>query len=181
MHNFDALMRAYRRQIELPWRNDVHAAARVWMLWYDRSLELRVQGQWPQFEAEARRAGRGWISFDMGALFGPWLDGHELREELLESPDQLSALLPEFEDHVAAELKQALNDAQPDDVVAVRRCGALYSLASLSKVIGRVEGAIKGRLLLAFAGRYEGTGYRLLDGRSGWNYHAIPIPPEPVA
>ena len=40
MHNFDSLMRAYQRQVQLPWRDDVPSAARVWMLWYDKSLEL---------------------------------------------------------------------------------------------------------------------------------------------
>jgi len=181
MHNFDTLMRAYQRQVHLPWRDDVPSAARVWMLWYDKSLELRVQGQWAQFEAEAHRAGHGWTGVDMGALFGPWLDSHELRNELLEEPDQLSVVLPEFEAHVVDELGNALAAASPNDLVAVQRCGALYGLASLSNIISKVEDGIRGRLLLAFAGRYEGTGYRLLDGRRGWNYHAIPIPPEPVA
>ena len=181
MHNFDTLMRAFERQVQLPWRDDVPSAARVWMLWYDKALELRVQGQWAQFEAEAHRAGHGCVSFDIGALFGPWLDKHELRNELLEEPDQFAVVRPEFEAHVGDELGKALAAASPNDLVAVQRCGALYGLASLSNIISKVEEGIKGRLLLAFAGRYEGTGYRLLDGRRGWNYHAIPIPPEPVA
>lgn len=150
------------------------------MLWYDRSLELRVQGQWAQFEQEALRAGRGWVNFDVGGLFGPWLDAHDLKAELLEQPDQLPVVLPEFEDHVVIQLGQVLDLATPADLVAVQRCGALYGLSSLSNVISRLESRIKGRLLLAFAGRYAGTEYRLLNGRRGWNYHAIPIPAEPV-
>lgn len=150
------------------------------MLWYDRSLEPRVAGQWPVFEQETQRAGHGWIGVDAGAMFGTWLASHELREAVLEQPDELHALLPEFEDHVVAEVAAALDVSAADDLVAMRRCGALFGLASLSKVVSRVEASIEGRLLLSFAGRYEGTGYRLLDARPGWNYHAVPIPSEPV-
>lgn len=132
------------------------------------------------FEQETQRAGHGWIGVDAGAMFGTWLASHELREAVLEQPDELRALLPEFDDHVVAQVTTALDAAGPDDLVAVRRCGALFGLASLSKVVSRVEPSVKGRLLLSFAGRYEGTGYRLLDARPGWNYHAVPIPSEPV-
>lgn len=180
MHSFDSLVKAFRRQVQLPWRSDVPPSARVWMLWYDRSLEPRVAGQWPVFEQETQRAGHGWIGVDAGAMFGIWLASHELREAVLEQPDELRALLPEFEDHVVAEVTTALDVSGADDLVAVRRCGALFGLASLSKVVSRVEASVEGRLLLSFAGRYEGTGYRLLDARPGWNYHAVPIPSEPV-
>lgn len=173
-------MKAFRRQVQLPWRSDVPPSARVWMLWYDRSLEPRVAGQWPVFEQETQRAGHGWIGVDAGAMFGTWLASHELREAVLEQPDELRALLPEFEDHVVAEVTTALDVSGADDLVAVRRCGALFGLASLSRVVSRVEASVEGRLLLSFAGRYEGTGYRLLDARPGWNYHAVPIPSEPV-
>lgn len=150
------------------------------MLWYDPSLELRVSGQWSTFEQETLKAGHGWKSFDAGPVFSDWLAGHELREAVLEQPDELHALLPEFEDHLVQLLATELVAAGPDDVVAVRRGGALFGIASLSKVVMRVENSIRGRLLISFAGRYEGTGYRLLDARPGWNYHAIPIPSEPV-
>lgn len=173
-------MKAFRRQVQLPWRSDVPPSARVWMLWYDRSLEPRVAGQWPAFEQETLRAGHGWRGLDAGTMFGTWLASHELRDAVLEQPDELRALLPEFEDHVVSEITTVLDVSGVDDLVAVRRCGALFGLASLSKVVSRVEPSVRGRLLLSFAGRYEGTGYRLLDARPGWNYHAVPIPSEPV-
>lgn len=132
------------------------------------------------FEQETRRADRKWVGIDAGSMFGCWLASHELREAVLEQPDELRALLPEFEDYVVGEVSAFLNIAEADDLVAMRRCGALFGLASLSTVVSRVEPSVKGRLLLSFAGRYEGTGYRLLDARPGWNYHAVPIPPEPV-
>jgi hypothetical protein len=152
----------------------------VWILWYDRSLELRVSGQWPAIEEETLRAGHGWRSVDAGPMFGAWLDGHELRDAVLQQPDELQQLLPEFEDYVVEQITSVLDVAGPNDLVGVRRCGALFGLVSLSKVVSRIEGAVQGRVLLSFAGRYEGTGYRLLDARPGWNYHAVPIPSEPA-
>jgi hypothetical protein len=180
LHNFDFLVQAFKRQVQLPWRPDAPPSGRVWILWYDRSLELRVAGQWHTFGQEAARAGHGWSTLDAGPLFGAWLQGHDLREEVLAQPDELPSLLPEFEDYVAARLTSVLDEATPNDLVGVRRCGALFGLASLSKVVSRVEASIRGRLMLSFAGRYEGTGYRLLDARPGWNYHAVPIPSEPA-
>jgi hypothetical protein len=180
LHSFDSLVRSFRRQVQLPWRTDVPASGRVWILWYDRSLELRVGGQWPLLEQESARAGHGWRSIDAGPMFAQWLDGHELRDAVLSQPDELGSLLPEFEDAVVEQLTTVLDAAAPDDLVAVKRCGALFGLASLSKVVNRVESSVQGRLLLSFAGRYEGTGYRLLDARPGWNYHAVPIPSEPA-
>lgn len=159
---------------------DVPPSARVWMLWYDRSLEPRVAGQWSVFEQETLKAGHGWTSLDAGSFFGDWLGSHELREAVLQQPDELHSLLPEFEEYVENAIATALDVAGPEDLVAVRRGGALFGLASLSKVVSRVEPSIKGRLLISFAGRYEGTGYRLLDARPGWNYHAVPIPSEPA-
>lgn len=150
------------------------------MLWYDRSLEPRVAGQWPVFEQETTRAAHGWRPLDAGTMFGQWLGGHELRDAVLQQPDELRSLLPEFEDYVTEEISTVLAVAGENDLVSVRRCGALFGLASLSKVVSRVEHSVSGRLMLSFAGRYEGTGYRLLDARPGWNYHAVPIPSEPA-
>jgi predicted GNAT family N-acyltransferase len=113
-------------------------------------------------------------------MFGAWLDDHELREAVLQQPDELQQLLPEFVDFVVEQLTTVLDVSGANDLVGVRRCGALFGLVSLSKVVSRVESAVRGRLLLSFAGRYEGTGYRLLDARPGWNYHAVPIPSEPA-
>ena len=95
MHSFESLVRSFRRQVQLPWRTDVPASGRVWILWYDRSLELRVAGQWPTIEQETVRAGHGWRSGDAGPMFGAWLDDHELRDEVLQQPDELQQLLPE--------------------------------------------------------------------------------------
>ena len=180
LHSFDFLVRSFRRQVQLPWRTDVPASGRIWILWYDRSLELRVSGQWALFEQETVRAGHEWRSVDAGPMFAKWLASHELRDAVLNQPDELGSLLPEFEDEVVERLTTVLDAATPDTLVAVKRCGALFGLARLSTIVSRIEASVQGRLLLSFAGRYEGTGYRLLDARPGWNYHAIPIPSEPA-
>ncbi len=89
------------------------------MLWYDRSLEPRVAGQWPVFEQETRRAAHGWSSLDAGSMFGDWLGSHELRDAVLEQPDELRSLLPEFEDYVTNQVATVLDVAGVDDLVAV--------------------------------------------------------------
>jgi hypothetical protein len=150
------------------------------MLWYDRGLETRVSGGWAQLEHEAKEAGHGWIGLDAGPLFADWMTAQPLRETLLEEPDELATVLPRFERHVSDWLGQAVEKAGGDDLVAVRRCGALFGLARLSRVVATVEERIRGRVMFSFPGRYDGSGYRMLDARPGWNYRAIPIPPEPA-
>ena len=60
-------------------------------------------------------------------------------------------------------------------------CGSLFGLAGVSfSVLDKVIGSIRGRLLVVFPGRHAGGMYRLLDVRNGWNYHAVPIPPDPL-
>jgi hypothetical protein len=42
-------------------------------------------------------------------------------------------------------------------------------------VLEDVNSAIRGRLLVFFPGRHDGSNYRLLDARDGWNYLAAGI------
>jgi hypothetical protein len=35
-------------------------------------------------------------------------------------------------------------------------------------------------MVVTFPGTHQGGIYRLLDARDGWNYHAVPIPPDPL-
>jgi hypothetical protein len=48
----------------------------------------------------------------------------------------------------------------------------------VSALVSEVNDAIAGRLLVFFPGQHEGSSYRLLDARDGWNYLAIPITPN---
>jgi len=69
----------------------------------------------------------------------------------------------------------------PDGVVALLGGGTLFGLEDSVKVSARlnaVNDAVAGRLLVFFPGEHEGSSYRLLDARDGWNYLAIPITPK---
>ena len=48
----------------------------------------------------------------------------------------------------------------------------------MSALLNEVSDAIAGRLLVFFPGQHEGSSYRLLDARDGWNYLATPITPR---
>ena len=77
-------------------------------------------------------------------------------------------------------MRQELRECSANDVLAVDGCGALFGLARISAFLSHVADAIPGRLLLGFPGTHSGGVYRLLDARDGWNYHAVPIPPDSV-
>jgi len=70
-----------------------------------------------------------------------------------------------------------LDDADVDDqtVVAVLGVGALFGLTRVASLMEAVAPRIRGRLLVFFPGSYDGSVYRLLDARDGWNYLAVPI------
>jgi len=179
--SFDDILREYGRQIALPWRNDTPPAGRVWIAWYDKTLERRVRGQIHEFEDATRKAGHGWDLLDLVALFPSWIARHEFFPLLLDQPEELRTVLPEFEAYLVNMLKARLNAATANDVVAVTGCGSLFGLVRVSTLISQVAPAIQGRLLLPFPGNYQSSVYRLLDARDGWNYHAIPIPSTDLA
>jgi hypothetical protein len=60
-------------------------------------------------------------------------------------------------------------------VVSIMGLASLFGLTRASAVLEKVTNEIKGRLLVFFPGSHEGSMYRLLDARDGWNYLAIPI------
>ncbi len=51
----------------------------------------------------------------------------------------------------------------------------IFGLTRASKLLKDVETSIHGRLLVFFPGHHDGSNYRLLDARDGWNYLAIAI------
>ena len=55
---------------------------------------------------------------------------------------------------------------------AVRR---FFGFIQVSRLIGRVEESIPGRLLVFFPGEYRQNVYRFMDARDGFNYMAVPI------
>jgi Domain of unknown function (DUF1788) len=173
----DELLGHFRRQVSLPWSGEVAHDYRVWIMWYDKGLERRVQGRLQEFEEVARLQGHGWSLLNLATLVAPWFGNHELFAALAEQPDELPGLLPDFEAHVIDTVRARLRTLSENDVLAVAGAGALFGLMRVSALAGAVATEIKGRLLLLFPGRHEGGSYRLLDARDGWTYRATPIPP----
>jgi hypothetical protein len=173
----DELLRHFERQVALPWRDDLAPEYRVWILHYESALERRIRGRLAEFEQIARRHGKGWCVLDLARLVGPWFGSHSLFEGLVEQPDELPGLLPEFAAHVSDTVREKLAALEPGDLLALSGAGALFGLTRVSWLIEAVAPAIRGRLLVLFPGRYERGTYRLLDARDGWNYRATPIPP----
>lgn len=177
MPTTDELLRHFERQVALPWRDDLAPEYRVWILHYEPLLERRIRGRLAEFEAIARRHGKGWRALDLAGLVGPWFASHPLFEGLVEQPDELPGLLSELAAHVAKTVREKLSTIAPNEILALVGSGALFRLTRVSWLIDAVAPAIQGRLLVLFPGRFERGTYRLLDARDGWNYRATPIPP----
>jgi hypothetical protein len=178
LHSFDDILRAYQRQVQLPWQSDLPPAGRVWIIWYDKSMQRRFTARLGEFEHASILAGHGWRQVNLAASFGQWIASHELFKPLLMQPKELRGLLPDYEDHLAKIVEDQLKRCSSTDVLAVDGCGALFGLARISALLSRVAAAIPGRVLIGFPGKHNGGVYRLLDARDGWNYHAVPIPPD---
>lgn len=177
MHSFDEILTAYQRHVDLPWQSDVPPAGRIWIVWYDKSMQRRFTARLSEFEHATIKANHGWRQTNLDGLFGNWIANHEFFEGLMQQPRELKGLLPEFEDHVVEHLISELATCNSDDVLAVDGAGSLFGLVRISRLMERVERSISGRMLIGFPGTYQGGIYKLLDAREGWNYHAVPIPP----
>lgn len=178
MHSFDDILRAYQRHVRLPWQNDVPPAGRVWIVWYDKSMQRRFKARLTELEHATMAAGHGWRQVDLAPTFGRWIVAHELFEPLLTQPAEIRGLLPEYEEHLATTIRKELASCSANDVLALVGCAALFGLARISRLLDHVAAAVPGRLLVGFPGKHSGGVYRLLDARDGWNYHAVPIPPD---
>jgi hypothetical protein len=82
-----------------------------------------------------------------------------------------------FADYAANLVKETLSspNVNKETVVAVLGIGSLFGLTRASVLFETVAPFVLGRLLGFFPGRHEGSNYRLLDARDGWNYLAVPI------
>ena len=176
MPTIDDLLGQFSKQASLPWSAETARDYRVWIMHYEKTLERRVQGRLHEFEALARQYGHGWTSLDLAALVAPWFAAHDLFAGLVEQPDELPGLLPDFEAHVVGVVRTRLRTLGDGDILALSGAGALFGLMRASTLTEKVAPDIRGRLLLLFPGRHENGVYRLLDARDGWTYRATPIP-----
>ena len=170
----ELLLREYRKQLALPW-TVVAGPQKVWIAVYPPELERRLRVRVTEFEIATRNAGHDWRLVDLTRAFSEWLAANEYRKDYFAEPQLLSAALGDFVTNVADTVVAALNSADENAVVCVMGVGSLFPMVRVSEVIDRAARSIRGRLLVLFPGHLEGSNYRLLDARDGWNYLAVPI------
>lgn len=173
----DQLVAEYRNQLRLPWSHTLAGPQRIWMVVYDPELERRLRLKLEEFAIETREAGHAWELIDLTASFADWLAANEYRDAYFAEPELLANSLGGYAEALAERVEAALADEKLGDtaVIAILGAGSLFPMARMSELLDRVSPAIRGRLLVFFPGHVDGSNYRLLDARDGWNYLAVPI------
>lgn len=173
-----SLLKAYAAFIRLPWQTALSGPEKVWFCLYEPRDERRLRARLAEFAIATKDAGYDWCRFDATTAFEEWMAGHEYREEYFAEPGYMAPALDDFLERLAESLERMLESAGSGAVVALVGVGVLFGIARVSALIERVSGGIQGRLVVFFPGTREGSNYRLLDARDGWNYLAIPIEAE---
>ena len=177
MSEVEGLLANYSRFVRLPWDRSLAGPQKVWFALHDPAQERRLRLRLEEFRLATLAAGHGWVPFDLTDAFARWMAHQEYRDAYFAEPELLTDRLGEFLDALVAEVEAVLTGPEADDaaVVAVTGLAALFGLTRGSALIERVAPRVCGRLLVFFPGHHEGSNYRLLDARDGWNYLAIPI------
>jgi hypothetical protein len=184
MDRVDMLLAEYRRQVSLPWRQDLSGAERMWMAVYPPDLERKVRAKVAEFDFATRESGHGWAVHDVTASFSMWLAAQEYRDAYYADAEALAPALPQFLATLESEISATLSapEITSQTVVALVGVGSLFPMIRVSDLLQAVANRVRGRLLVLFPGSIERGNYRLLDARDGWNYLAIPITiPEGVS
>jgi len=177
MNEIERLHTEYERFVRTPWDHTLAGAQKVWFAIYDPAQERRLRLRIPDFEVATRNAGHGWVLIDLTDSFAHWMAQHDYREAYFEEPELMVTALDEFAAAIADQVIATLTSDVVDDqtVVAVAGLATLFGLTRASKLLRTVDASIRGRMLVFFPGQHEGSNYRLLDARDGWNYLAVPI------
>jgi hypothetical protein len=178
MSDLDALVKAYRRFVALPWQTNLSYSERVWMVVYPPGDERRLRARITAFDIATVEAGHNWKLHDLTDAFARWLGAHEYRESYFEEPELLTrAALDDFGAFVQAEVRATVSapDVDAGTAVALLGVGALFPFYKVSRLLDAVNGSARGRLVVFFPGERDGSNYRLLEARDGWNYLATPI------
>ena len=178
MSSIEGLIAAYDRFVRLPWDQTLAGPQKVWFAIYEPTQERRLRPRIAEFEVATKNAGHGWAHVDVTDAFAQWMAGHDYRDEYFKEPSFLElALKEEFATHVIDLVRQVLTAPEVDErtVVAVSGVGSLFGLMRVSVLVEAVAPIVRGRLLVFFPGQHDGSNYRLLDARDGWNYLAVPI------
>ena len=118
-----------------------------------------------------------WRLVDITDSFAEWMTHHEYKDAYFEHPEDLELALVDFSDFAAERVRQELKHAGVDEntVVTLLGLASLFGLIRVAELIAKVDSEILGRLLAFFPGQRDGSNWRLLNARDGWNYHAVPI------
>jgi hypothetical protein len=181
MSYVDDLLAAYARFVALPWQENLAPPQRVWMAIYPPEDERRLRRHLIAFKTATIKANHPWDEIDITTSFETWMAANEYRDAYFEDPELLETALPAFFDSLVADVRKQLGAfGSADGVIGLVGAGTLFGLGpvKVSALINEVSDAIIGRLLVFFPGQHEGSSYRLLDARDGWNYLATPITPS---
>lgn len=174
----EELLQAYRRVIRLPWDRSLAPAQRIWMAVYDPMQERRLRHRLQEFEIATREAGYAWRQLDLAGTFATWMAHHDYAEAYFEEPEFLDSALDDYTETVATQVAAELGQAGMENgVLGLYGLASLFGLTRASKILEEAAPAISGRMLVFFPGEHEGSNYRLLDARDGWNYLAVPLTP----
>lgn len=176
MNSADRLLNNYARQVRLPWSNSIAGMQRVWLAVYPPTDERRIRARIQHFENMTRESGHGWACVDLTDLLPAWMGAHEYREAAFQEPEYFTCD-DELELMAAERVRSAFSSEEADSnaVVAVVGLSSLFDYMKVSRLIGRVEESIRGRLLVLFPGEYRQNVYRFMGARDGFNYMAVPI------
>jgi hypothetical protein len=178
MSAVEDLVRSYERFVRMPWDGSLAGAQRIWFAIYDPVQERRLRWRIEEFATATRMAGHGWHLVDLTDAFARWMAAHEYREAYFEQPEDMDLTLrQDFSAFAASQVQAGLNASGVSEstVVAVLGLGSLFGLTRASTLFETVAPDVRGRLLAFFPGQHDGSNYRLLDARDGWNYLAVPI------
>lgn len=177
MSEIDELLKAYETMVRPPWNQALSGAEKVWFVVYDPPQERRIRLRLGEFENITKKHGHSWCSIDLTDSFAQWMSQHKYRKSYFEEPDLLTSALQPYTDAVVKQIKDTLSSPCVDDntIVAISGVASLFGLTKVSTVVDKATEAIRGRLLVFFPGQHDGSNYRLLDARDGWNYLAVPI------
>ena len=173
MGRVEELAARYEEHIKIPWQPLLSGGQRVLMVVYEKEMERSFRARKAEFEQRTRNHGLEWTEFDCTKHFAQWMAREDYREAYFESPDDLVLKLEmSFLESVSAPLRNRLAQGHDRTVVALTGLGSLFGFTRVSDLVRSVESAIPGRLAVFFPGTRDGTTYRLLDARDGWNYLA---------
>lgn len=181
MSRVSDLVDAYKAELTLAWKGNVSGGERVWMLVYPSDLERQIRHSLPNMELTTTQAGRDWEILDVTDEFGRWLSSHRHAEAFYEEPSDLTqSILDQFETTLVARIRDSLEAASANAVVALVGIGSIFPFLRASSVIKSVDSAVTGRLLVLFPGLHdpETHSFRLLDARDGFNYRARVLAPQ---